>query len=118
MGMSTKKILSKIDECVHRVEAAVSREEEFAVLHEDILNFCNLIFDKKAEYREIDVEYPNKNIVKIKSFSDEPDQEFPNKNMQKENRERLALNINGVLAKAKRFYSLKVELEESDSNGL
>lgn len=108
----TKKILDEIDKYLKKTKKNLIKDGEFENLHEEILIFCKHVFNKKSDYKNIDIEYPNKFILKIKRCFGQPDLEIPNNKMRKENRQKLARDIIRILNKAKKFYKLKLKLEK------
>ncbi|MFA5359968.1 MAG: hypothetical protein WC349_03370 [Patescibacteria group bacterium] len=108
----TKKILDEIDKYLKKTKKNLIKDGEFENLHEEILIFCKHVFNKKSDYKNIDIEYPNKFILIIKRCSGQPDFETPNKKMRKKNRQKLTGDIIRILEQAKKVYKIKLKLEK------
>jgi hypothetical protein len=108
--LDTKKVLEEIDRYIREVSEILEKDTELEELHKEILCFCRLIFHKKSDFKEIDVDYPIE-ITVLRLENDGSQTEIPIKD-SKNDRFELGKKILEVLSKARRCYSILKNIEE------
>ncbi|MBI4127295.1 hypothetical protein HY463_01150, partial [Candidatus Peregrinibacteria bacterium] len=64
--MNTDKAINKATELIDKLQ----KSEDFEEIHEECLNFCKIVWQKKSDYKSIDIPYPEELKIRITNFSD------------------------------------------------
>lgn len=109
MKLNTDKTLLKIANLINRLK----KVDEFEEIHEETLNLCRMVYDRKADYKKIDIPYPVKLIIRItKDFKDKEKDEIIDGNPDRKTIiSELKRDTDSVLEKLRRYFQLKKSLE-------
>lgn len=112
MKLNPKKVINEIQSLKDRL--LNSNQEDFHELHEDILRFCEIIYSKKTDYKEIFKE-PEEGVVQIVLESEDGEKKeikIPGDDEILERRNNLIKNITKILNEIEKKYLLKQKLME------
>lgn len=109
MKLNTDKVLTKISTLIDRL----GKTDEFEEIHEEALNLCRIVYGRKADYKKIDIQYPEELIIKITDFSGNKNHQIIDGNPNRKTTiSELKTNTLSILKKLKKYFQLKKDLEE------
>jgi hypothetical protein len=107
----------KVAQLRTKLKRAQKEKKSFEEAHKDILDLCTVIFDKKSDYANINVPYPEELIIvmnrlgkKVGKINLDPDIE--------PERTKLAKSLFEVLDRINKIYSLRKQLELDQALGV
>ena len=110
MRANATRVLMKVAQLRTKLKRAQREKKSFEEAHKDILDLCTVIFDKKSDYANINVPYPEEFILvinppgkKVGKINLDPDIE--------PERTKLAKSLFEVLDRINKIYSLRKPIE-------
>lgn len=108
MNLNTDKILTKIS----ILTDCLKKNDKFEEIHQEALNLCRIAYDRKADYRKIDIRYPEELIFKIIDFSSKKNHRIIDGNPDRKTTiNELKKDTIDILEKLRKYFQLKKELE-------